>query len=75
MSEAPLFAATTFTEIYERALVGPLFRPFARGVTADGPAGLGLGLALSRSLAQAMGGELAYRAGAGATFVLTLPRA
>src|SRR5688572_33223114 len=29
MSEAPLFAATTFTEIYERALVGPLFRPFA----------------------------------------------
>jgi ubiquinone/menaquinone biosynthesis C-methylase UbiE len=29
MSEAPLFTATTFTEIYERALVGPLFRPFA----------------------------------------------
>ena len=29
MSEAPLFAATTFTEVYERALVGPLFRPFA----------------------------------------------
>jgi ubiquinone/menaquinone biosynthesis C-methylase UbiE len=29
MSEARLFAATTFTEIYERALVGPLFRPFA----------------------------------------------
>ena len=29
MSEAPLFVATTFTEIYERALVGPLFRPFA----------------------------------------------
>jgi signal transduction histidine kinase len=53
-----------------------LFRPFARGVTADGPAGLGLGLALSRSLAQAMGGELRYRAGeGGATFVLELPRA
>ena len=29
MSEAQLFVATTFTEIYERALVGPLFRPFA----------------------------------------------
>ena len=29
MSEARLFAATTFTEIYERVLVGPLFRPFA----------------------------------------------
>jgi ubiquinone/menaquinone biosynthesis C-methylase UbiE len=29
MSEAQLFVATPFTEIYERALVGPLFRPFA----------------------------------------------
>jgi signal transduction histidine kinase len=53
-----------------------LFRPFARGADAD-VAGLGLGLALSRSLAQAMGGNLAYRAGegGGAIFVLTLPRA
>ena len=51
-----------------------LFQPFARGVTADGPAGLGLGLALSQSLARAMGGELAYRPGpdGGAAFVLTL---
>jgi len=30
MSEAQLFAATTFTEIYERVLVAPLFRPFAK---------------------------------------------
>jgi ubiquinone/menaquinone biosynthesis C-methylase UbiE len=29
MSEARLFVATAFTEVYERALVGPLFRPFA----------------------------------------------
>jgi signal transduction histidine kinase len=52
-----------------------LFRPFSRGVTSDGPAGLGLGLALSQSLARAMRGELAYRAGpdGGAAFVLTLP--
>lgn len=51
-----------------------LFRPFTRGVTQDGPAGLGLGLALSRSLARAMGGELSVRsAGGGATFVLALP--
>jgi signal transduction histidine kinase len=50
-----------------------LFQPFARGVTGDGPAGLGLGLALSQSLARAMGGELAYRASpGGAVFVLTL---
>ncbi len=53
-----------------------LFRPFSRGVTNDGPAGLGLGLALSRSLARAMGGELAYRTPAtgGASFVVTLQK-
>lgn len=53
-----------------------LFQPFARGVTTDGPAGLGLGLALSQSLARAMGGDLAYRPGpgGGAAFVLTLAR-
>ena len=34
MSEAPLFVATTFTEIYERVLVGPLFRPFAEHLVA-----------------------------------------
>lgn len=28
MSEAQLFVATPFTEIYERVGVGPLFRPF-----------------------------------------------
>jgi len=50
-----------------------LFQPFARGVSSDGPAGLGLGLALSQSLARAMGGELEYRPrGAGASFVLRL---
>ena len=34
MSEAQLFAAMTFTEIYERVLVGPLFRPFAEELIA-----------------------------------------
>jgi signal transduction histidine kinase len=54
-----------------------LFRALSRGVASDGPAGLGLGLALSQSLAQAMGGTLAYRPGngKGATFVLELQRA
>jgi signal transduction histidine kinase len=53
-----------------------LFTPFTRGVDNDGPAGLGLGLALSRTLAQAMGGELIYVAGdPGASFVLRLPAA
>jgi ubiquinone/menaquinone biosynthesis C-methylase UbiE len=34
MSEAQLFVATTFTEIYERVLVAPLFRPFAEQLVA-----------------------------------------
>jgi ubiquinone/menaquinone biosynthesis C-methylase UbiE len=34
MSEAQLFVATAFTEIYERELVGPLFRPFAEQLIA-----------------------------------------
>lgn len=34
MSEAQLFVATTFTEIYERVLVGPLFRPFGEQLVA-----------------------------------------
>jgi signal transduction histidine kinase len=53
-----------------------LFRAFTRGSDGgDAPAGLGLGLTLSRSLARAMGGDLAYHArdGGGATFVLQLP--
>src|SRR5215470_11339677 len=34
MSETQLFVATTFTEIYERVLVGPLFRPFVEQLIA-----------------------------------------
>jgi ubiquinone/menaquinone biosynthesis C-methylase UbiE len=38
MSQTQIFAATTFTEIYERVLVGPLFRPFAEQLmTRVGP--------------------------------------
>ncbi len=53
-----------------------LFRPFDRPVSSDRTPGLGLGLALARSLARAQGGELDYvPADAGATFVLTVPKA
>jgi len=59
----------------ESDMRGRLFEPFSRGegVTA---AGSGLGLALSRELARACGGELtciAPREGSGAAFELTLP--
>ncbi len=40
--------------------------------TARGSGGYGLGLPISRHLAQAMGGDLTYEPGEGATFVLTL---
>ncbi len=52
-----------------------LFDAFARGTPDDGPAGLGLGLALSRALARRQGGDLTYADadGGGAAFTLRLP--
>ncbi len=54
-----------------------IFRAFSRRRKDAGTPGLGLGLALARSLARAQGGDLLVRSttGAGATFVLTLPAA
>lgn len=50
------------------------FRAFARAAGPDGPAGLGLGLALSAALARAMGGALTPRAvDVGAELVVRLP--
>jgi signal transduction histidine kinase len=54
-----------------------LFLPFERLGGDDAPAGLGLGLALSRELARSMGGDLRYTGKpdtGGAKFVLLLPR-
>ena len=54
-----------------------IFRPFERGARQDTVAipGLGLGLAIARGLARAMGGDLRLRQDLkpGATFELTLP--
>ena len=53
-----------------------LFAPFRRPDDGDAPPGLGLGLALARSLARAQGGDLVLDEPSddGATFVLTLQR-
>ena len=53
-----------------------IFEPYERGVGSEAPPGLGLGLYISRQLAEAHGGNLTVysEAGAGAVFSLTLPR-
>jgi signal transduction histidine kinase len=52
-----------------------LFRPFTRGADPDGPAGLGLGLAMVAELARAHGGRASYapREGGGSVFLVTFP--
>ena len=52
-----------------------LFRPFARGSHDDGPAGLGLGLALVKALAEAHKGTVSYEArpDGGSVFLVFLP--
>jgi PAS domain S-box-containing protein len=56
-----------------------IFEPFVQAKSAIklGDQGVGLGLAISRQLARAMGGDVrvASRVGEGSTFTLTLPRA
>jgi PAS domain S-box-containing protein len=55
---------------------GRLFEPFVRGDAAQHePGGVGLGLAISRRLVEAMGGRLAVESepGAGSIFSFTLP--
>jgi signal transduction histidine kinase len=60
-----------------RKAAGRLFRPFSKSAheAAQTAPGVGLGLALSRRLARALGGDLRYEQGAsgGACFRLTLP--
>jgi signal transduction histidine kinase len=56
-----------------------IFQPFVQLATsADSTtSGVGLGLAISRDLARAMGGDIKVKSapGQGATFTVTLPRA
>lgn len=53
-----------------------IFDPFERGKVDNVPAGLGLGLYISRQLAEAHGGTLTVRSKLheGTTFIFTLPR-
>ncbi|NYE62953.1 signal transduction histidine kinase [Duganella sp. 1224] len=53
-----------------------IFEPYERGVGSDAPAGLGLGLYISRQLAEVHEGSLTLHSkpGEGSTFSLTLPR-
>jgi signal transduction histidine kinase len=53
-----------------------IFEPYERGVGSDAPAGLGLGLYISRQLAEVHEGSLTLESkpGEGSTFSLTLPR-
>ena len=53
-----------------------LFRPFARGTRDDAPAGLGLGLALVKALAEGHRGSVSYEArpDGGSVFTVFLPQ-
>ena len=53
-----------------------IFEPYERGVGSDAPAGLGLGLYISRQLAEVHEGSLTLESkpGEGSTFSLILPR-
>ena len=51
-----------------------IFRRFARGRSAEGTEGSGLGLSVARGLARALGGDIAYRGSSrGARFEVTMP--
>jgi len=57
-------------------VVGTMFEPFVKGTLSGLPETIGLGLSVSRKLAQRMGGDLIYiYQGGKATFRLSLPRA
>ncbi|MEM9533096.1 MAG: ATP-binding protein [Pseudomonadota bacterium] len=55
--------------------LGAIFQPFFRGRSAAGRPGAGLGLSISRRIAEALGGTLKVESepGAGSTFCLRIP--
>lgn len=73
--------ATSFVEVFDDGQgipdhdVEAIFEPYGRATaSAVVPGSVGLGLTLSKRLAELMGGALTYVASEGCTFRLTLPR-
>lgn len=71
------FTVTDTGPGFDPAETERLFQEFERAVEDQSAGGVGLGLAISRRLAEAMGGRLEAQAtpGQGASFTLTLPHA
>jgi signal transduction histidine kinase len=68
-----VLAVTDHGTVIPESERGRLFMPFYRVPGTAGPKGAGLGLALVRQIARRHGGDVAYRAICGNSFVVTIP--
>src|SRR3712207_8381652 len=78
IGRSPTSPLVPYTTLF-RSRLQAIFEPFVqidRHLTRDSQQGVGLGLAISRELARAMGGELTVESevGRGSTFTLALDR-